>query len=57
VDTQVQQDLAEAGYYRGPIDGVIGPMSRAAISSYQHDNGLAVTGAINGSLLQSMGID
>ncbi|HEX4086129.1 MAG TPA: peptidoglycan-binding domain-containing protein, partial [Chthoniobacteraceae bacterium] len=48
IDAQVQDNLAQQGYYHGPIDGIIGPMSRAAISAYQHDNGLAITGSING---------
>jgi hypothetical protein len=52
----VQQTLAEMGYYNGPIDGVIGPGTRAAIANYQADYGLAVTGSINNSLMQSMGI-
>jgi hypothetical protein len=51
---QVQQDLAHDGYYRGPIDGVVGPGTRAAIAAYQQDNGLPPTGNIDGSLMSSL---
>ncbi len=53
----VQQALSKLGYYQGPIDGIIGPASQAAISSYQHDNGLHVTGTINPRLLNALDID
>ncbi len=52
----VQASLAHQGYYRGPIDGDIGPASRRAIATYQEDNGLAVTGSINDALLTSLGM-
>ena len=47
VTVDVQEQLARAGYYDGPIDGVLGPMTREAIAAYQADNGLAVTSAID----------
>ena len=50
----IQRELARLGYYRGNIDGVIGRRTREAIRYYQLDNGLAVTGAINQALLQSL---
>ncbi len=56
VSIQVQTQLARDGYYRGPIDGVVGPGTRAAIAAYQRDNGLRVTGGITGGLLNSLGI-
>jgi hypothetical protein len=52
----VQRALADLGYYNGPIDGVIGPGTMAAIERYQADNGLAITGRINTSLMQSLDI-
>jgi hypothetical protein len=52
----VQRELRRRGYYRGSIDGDIGPASRAAIRSYQADRGLRVTGRIDSSLLRSLGI-
>ena len=56
VGSAVQSRLARAGYYRGPIDGDIGPGSRRAIASYQADQGLRVTGRIDNQLLASLGI-
>jgi len=56
MEAAVQQALARAGYYNGPIDGSIGPMSRRAISNYQADRGLRVTGYPSNSLLNSLGV-
>jgi hypothetical protein len=50
----VQEQLARAGYYRGPIDGIIGAGTLSAIIAYQEDFGLPVTGRIDTPLLQSM---
>ena len=36
----VQRELRRRGYYRGSIDGDIGPGSRSAIRQYQADRGL-----------------
>ena len=54
VETEVQRGLARHGYYRGPIDGDIGPGSRAAIRAFQYDNGLAPTGRIDHGLLAAL---
>jgi hypothetical protein len=56
VATDVQSALADMGYYRGPIDGIIGPMTRQAIEDYQRDRGLVVSGRINRALLESLGL-
>ena len=55
-DAAVQNALARRGYYRGSIDGEIGPQSRQAIARYQADHGLRATGVISSSLLQSLGL-
>lgn len=54
VEVSVQRALAKRGYYGGPIDGDIGPGSRAAIRAYQVDRALPVTGRIDGPLLKSL---
>jgi hypothetical protein len=56
VTVDVQQQLAAAGYYDGPIDGVLGPMTREAIANFQADNGLAVTSAIDEPTLATLGL-
>ena len=54
---QVQAALNAAGYNAGPPDGALGPRSRAAISRYQADNNLSITGDVNEVLLASLGIE
>lgn len=51
-----QQRLAREGYYRGQIDGVLGPGTRAAIAQYQSNHGLHVTGALSSDTLQALGL-
>ncbi len=53
---QVQSRLARAGYYRGVIDGVMGPRTHYAILAYERDHGLRVAGNINGQLLRNLGL-
>jgi hypothetical protein len=38
---RLQQQLARAGYYRGPIDGIMGPRTRYALRAYQAHHGTA----------------
>jgi hypothetical protein len=56
VTVSVQEQLAAAGYYDGPIDGILGPMTREAIAAYQADNGLAITSAIDEPTLARLGL-
>ena len=53
---RVQERLARAGYYRGEIDGVIGPRTRSAIRVYERQHGLTPDGAIDRQLLAAMGL-
>ncbi len=52
----VQSDLAKQGYYRGVIDGIYGPQTRVAITRYQSNHGLQVTGSLTTATLQSLGL-
>jgi hypothetical protein len=52
----VQRRLTRAGYYRGMVDGVIGPGTRSAIRSYERAHGLRVDGQIDRRLLATMGL-
>lgn len=56
LEMSVQYELSRRGYYRGPVDGSIGPGSKAAIARYQRDKGLAVTGNVNNQTLSSLGL-
>ena len=53
---RVQQRLARAGIYRGPIDGVLGDRTRYAIRVYERIHGLPADGRIDPRLLATMGI-
>lgn len=53
---KVQLALTSYGYYDGAIDGVIGKNSRAALSRFQSDYGLKVTGTITPEVLDAFGI-
>jgi hypothetical protein len=52
----VQEQLARDGYYNGPIDGILGPMTREAVAAFQADNGLSVTSVIDEPTLNSLGL-
>ena len=44
---RVQKKLHELGYNPGPIDGILGKATRAALKSFQKKNNLLVTGKID----------
>jgi hypothetical protein len=50
----VQQRLNELGYGAGPADGLYGPRTRNAISSFQRDNRLHIDGTADVVLLQQL---
>jgi len=56
VIANVQATLQQQGYYRGEVDGLIGPLTRGAIADYQRDHGLYTTSTIDQPTLQSLGI-
>jgi Putative peptidoglycan binding domain len=53
-DTQAL--LQQMGYYRGEVDGLLGPLTRAALTAYQTDQGLTPTAAIDQPTLDSLGL-
>ncbi len=48
---QVQSNLSVLGYYNGDVDGLDGPMTRNAVTSYEVAKGLPATGQANAGLL------
>jgi hypothetical protein len=56
VIANVQSALQQQGYYRGEVDGLIGPLTRGAIGDYQRDHGLYTTSTIDQPTLQSLGV-
>ena len=43
-DMVMQERLQGLGYNPGPIDGVVGPQTKAALQRYQRDHGLLASG-------------
>jgi hypothetical protein len=56
VIANVQSALQQQGYYSGDVDGLIGPVTRAALADYQRDHGLYETAAIDQPTLESLGM-
>ena len=52
----VQAALQQQGYYQGDVDGLLGPLTRAAVATYQRDHGLYVTSAIDQPTLEALGM-
>ena len=50
----IQKELRAHGYDAGPVDGRIGPQTRAAIHRYQRDAGLPVDGVASKQLLDHL---
>lgn len=53
---RVQLALISYGYYNGALDGVIGKQSSAALSRFQSDYGLQITGTVTPEVLDAFGI-
>lgn len=49
-----QEALASLGYFAGAIDGVVGPLTEAALLSFQHENGLPTTAKLDDATLQRL---
>ena len=56
VIANVQTALQQQGYYQGEVDGLLGPLTRAAVADYQRDHGLYITSAIDRPTLSSLGM-
>jgi hypothetical protein len=56
VIANVQTALQREGYYHGMVDGMLGPLTRAALADYQRDHGLYVTSAIDQPTLETLGM-
>lgn len=54
--SEVQNKLTEYGYYDGEINGLFDDKTVVAIKNFQSNNGLEVTGAVNGATASALGI-
>jgi hypothetical protein len=56
VVADVQGVLQEQGYYKGEVDGLVGPLTQEALAAYQAAQGLPPTAAIDQPTLESLGL-
>jgi peptidoglycan hydrolase-like protein with peptidoglycan-binding domain len=49
-----QQRLKDRGYYAGPVDGVMGPDTEAAVRAYQRDRRLTVNGQLDSQTTRAL---
>ena len=56
VIADVQAELKDMGYYSGEVDGLLGPLTREALTAYQGDHGLYTTAAIDEPTLDALGM-
>jgi len=53
-ETWLQTRLREHGYSPGPIDGAVGPKTRAALQAFQRGRGLAATGEADAATVTAL---
>jgi hypothetical protein len=56
VIADVQAVLQQMGYYKGEVDGLLGPLTREALTAYQAEQGLTTTAVIDEPTLDSLGM-
>ena len=52
----VQRALKELGYYAGDLNGSLGVDTRQALSAYQQDYGLYITGVVDEATVRALGL-
>jgi len=54
---KLQKALKEKGYYKGPIDGIYGPLTQEAVVKFQKDHDIPITpGAVTEKALKLLGL-
>ena len=53
---RVQVELMRLGYYKGKIDGKMGPGTKEALRAFQRAEWLAITGGMDNATLARLGI-
>jgi peptidoglycan hydrolase-like protein with peptidoglycan-binding domain len=53
---QLQTELNERGFEAGPVDGIIGRRTRAALKAFQHSEGLPETGGTDAKTVAYLGV-
>jgi len=52
----IQCRLSELGYYRGPLDGIFGGGTEAAVKAFQRESGLQVDGKVGPKTRNALGL-
>ncbi len=55
--SRAQARLRNLGYYKGAVDGAFGPATQRAVTMFQSENGLVVTGRLDSQTLQRLKIN
>jgi peptidoglycan hydrolase-like protein with peptidoglycan-binding domain len=50
----IQKRLHELGLYTGPLDAIMGPLTREAIMGFQKSRGASVTGYLTGDQFEAL---
>lgn len=53
---QAQEQLKNRGFYKGPVDGINGNETRAAVQKFQRSENIVETGDLNDATLKSLGV-
>lgn len=53
---ELQRALAVKGFYRGPIDGIYGTLTRNAVAAFQRQNGMTATGQVNADVVRALNL-
>ena len=53
---QAQDELKDEGYYKGTVDGMMGPQTRRALIAFQHMNNIPMTGRLDSKTVSTLGI-
>ena len=53
---KAQAELQREGFYRGPIDGIVGPETRQALAAYQAREGLQQTARLDRETMERMNL-
>ncbi len=53
---RIQRRFVSLGYDAEPVDGVLGPKTRAAIRAFEERQGLPVAGEVSASLEAALGL-
>jgi hypothetical protein len=54
--SEIQTKLQSAGFYAGPIDGILGPVTYTAVADYQRAKGLTEDGYLSVETLNALGV-